>query len=439
MRSVRWLGRNLRHLVLPLIGYWDIRRLLEQANDQQQRTEDQVRNASDRILRGIGILLDTSTKELKQDAADIRDDIAKQGETIARHGETIAKQGETIAKQGETIARQGETIAKQGETIAGHIGRLEANMAQKGAALTSTVETWSRPLDGYLAFHAGELGRQLAFLSRRSDELETQLLAIKGTGDRLFWVQPQSDAVFVCAGFDLVVPANEAGLIAFFVRHGVETVERGVRTLLRTRLRSGCAVVSIGSNVGIHAVPMAQAVGPSGTVICIEPIRHIADALERSLRLNQLSTQAKVLCIAAADSDSGMNFYKAEHSPLSSFYPITTSAQLLHLPTVTVDQLFAPGAQVDLVQMDVEGAEPLVYEGMKRIVYENKNLELVLEWSASHFVRSGHDPAAFAEKLRGDGFRPHLIAEDGTITICSNLERLEGANIFFSRATGLGA
>jgi hypothetical protein len=147
-----------------------------------------------------------------------------------------------------------------------------------------------------------------------------------------------------------------------------------------------------------------------------------------------LSQQTKVLCAAAADSDGEVDFYQATHSPLSSLFPIASPEKTLRIPTVSLDAVFDPEATVNLIQIDAEGAEPLIYNGMRRIIEQSRDLELVLEWSASHFARSGRGAAAFAEQLRRDGFHPHAIAEDGDIRPCSDLENLEGANLLFSRS-----
>jgi hypothetical protein len=137
---------------------------------------------------------------------------------------------------------------------------------------------------------------------------------------------------------------------------------------------------------------------------------------------------------AAADRDGETTFFQATHSPLSSFFPVEVPAEVVRVKTVMLDSLFQSGSRVDLIQIDAEGAEPLIYEGMKRIISENHELDLILEWSASHFERSGHLPYEFMQRLRADGFQPFMIGDDGTPLPYSGFDSIDGANLLFTHS-----
>jgi hypothetical protein len=79
--------------------------------------------------------------------------------------------------------------------------------------------------------------------------------------------------------------------------------------------------------------------------------------------------------------------------------------------TDALDNCLAPGMRVDFVKVDVEGAEPGVWRGTQRILADNRDIEIVMEWSASHFRRSGEDPVGFMAQIRGAGFTPFVIAD----------------------------
>jgi FkbM family methyltransferase len=212
--------------------------------------------------------------------------------------------------------------------------------------------------------------------------------------------------------FDLLIPTAEAGLLSYVTRHGVEAIEPGVRAVLQARLRPGVTAVDIGANIGVHALTMAKIVGPSGRVVCFEPLPHIASTLERTLRLNGFGERSHVICSAAADSAGEATLHRAPHSPMSSLYPIAEKCASLTVRTVALDDHFAPGERVDLAKIDVEGAEPLVYKGMSRVLRENPEIELILKWSASHFVRFKQSPELFWDLIRNDGFKPLRIDDE---------------------------
>jgi FkbM family methyltransferase len=319
------------------------------------------------------------------------------------------------------------------QTVAG-LQALEQNQAR------TTIAEINR-LDGYLVYHAGTLSRQIdelaAGLASRFDALSRE---VRGAS-KWSYVQPDLDALLVSGEFDLLVPTVETGLLSYFLRHGLEGIEPGVRAVLKKRLRAGATVVDVGASLGVHALTMAHAVGPGGRVVCIEPMPHIASALKRTLRLNGFSERSEVICAAATDSAGEATFHCSPHSPMSSLFPISEESANIKVPTLALNDRFAEGQRVDLVKIDVEGAEPLVYRGMSRILRENPEIVLILEWSASHFTRSGQSPEAFWDLIQDDNFQPFLI-EDKTPGDLAAIEAAsaipDSANILLTRQAGRG-
>jgi FkbM family methyltransferase len=263
-------------------------------------------------------------------------------------------------------------------------------------------------LDGYLVYHVDALSRQIDGLKRIS------------------YLPANLDALLVAGEFDLLIPTSEAGLLSYVARHSVEAIEPGVRAVLQTRLQPGGTAVDIGANIGVHALTMAKTVGPRGRVVCFEKQPHLASTLERTLRLNGFSERSQVICSAGADSSGGATPHRTPHSPMSSPYPIPEKCASFTGRTIALDDHFAPGERVDLVKMDVKGAESLVYKGMSRVLRENPEIELILKWSASRFVRCNQSPELFWDSIRNDGFKllriddeqpGQLVALQGAATV----------------------
>jgi len=296
-----------------------------------------------------------------------------------------------LAGQVGALIRRLDESNRNVETLSRQIDEINVRLRTLGSDLSRTVAEEIDRLDGYLVYHAGTLSRQVA------------------ESNRIFYAQSNLDALFVGADFDLLIPTTEAGLVSYIMRHGVEALEPGIRAVLEARLRGGGTAVDIGANIGLHALTMARIVGPNGRVVCVEPLPHIASTLERTLRLNGFGERTQVICSAVADSAGEATLHRAPHSPKSSLFPISEASDSITVRTISLDDQFAPGEHVDIVKIDAEGAEPLVYKGMSRIIRENPEIELILEWSASHFVRSKQSPGSFWELIRRDGFKPQLI------------------------------
>jgi FkbM family methyltransferase len=197
-------------------------------------------------------------------------------------------------------------------------------------------------------------------------------------------------------------------------------------------------VVDAGANIGIHSIIMSLAVGSKGRVVCFEPLPHLANALKRTLHLNGFGDRVSVQQSALSDATGEATFYRAAHGPMSSLYALPDGVEaepiLVHMSTL--DEYFAPGSRVDFVKMDVEGAEPRVWRGMQRILKENADIEVVLEWSSSHFKRSGEDPSAFMAEIQAAGFSPFVISDDGPaehLIPLDSAEVVEGINLLLTR------
>jgi FkbM family methyltransferase len=349
-----------------------------------------------------------------------------------RHRRQSATLGEALSRQqvldGQLVSQVNTLIRRLDESnrnvdiLSRQIDEIKQRLQALGSDLSPALAAEIDRLDGYLVYHAGTLSQQV------------------GEANRIFYVQDHLDALLIAANFDLLIPTAEVGLLSYIMRHGVESLEPGIRAVLETRLRSGATAVDVGANIGLHALTMARIVGPGGRVVCVEPLPHIASTLERTLRLNGFGEWTQVICSAAADSAGEATLHRAPHSPKSSLFPISAESDSITVKTISLDDQFAPGEHVDIVKIDAEGAEPLVYKGMSRIIRENPEIELILEWSASHFVRSKQSADSFWDLIRGDGFIPQLIDDQqpGRLVALPEAGAIpEVANILLTRKTDL--
>lgn len=141
--------------------------------------------------------------------------------------------------------------------------------------------------------------------------------------------------------------------------------------------RPGWAVLDLGANIGMYAVRVAKMVGDNGRVIAVEPHPRNYSLLLRNLSQNMLRN---VLPHNAAVSDhEGTSLLFL--SGLSSLHSLMKQSQTqsLAVRTVTVDKLVEEsGTEVNLIKIDVEGAELLVLKGAKRTL-QRPGVRFVIE------------------------------------------------------------
>jgi FkbM family methyltransferase len=157
------------------------------------------------------------------------------------------------------------------------------------------------------------------------------------------------------------------------------TIEPATTAGLLDRLRPGDVFVDIGGNVGYMALRAAPRVGPMGAVWCFEPNPRLVALIGESVRHNRFDGWVHPVPVALAEADAPARpFYISEeptNSGLSSLVPDAPHQEIgrmnMAAPTpvrVAAFDTFAAENRidrVDVVKIDVEGAEHLVVEGMR--------------------------------------------------------------------------
>src|SRR6187399_1318990 len=140
--------------------------------------------------------------------------------------------------------------------------------------------------------------------------------------------------------------------------------------VFQQQLRPGAVVVDAGANWGYFTLIAAAAAGPSGRVIALEPDPRQFPFLERNVGLNGF-THVEALP-SAAGATAGrltLNGYPdREANRGTSSVAVTIgddSPRRFEVECTTIDALTACYSTVDVVKIDVVGAEDLVLAGMR--------------------------------------------------------------------------
>jgi FkbM family methyltransferase len=172
-------------------------------------------------------------------------------------------------------------------------------------------------------------------------------------------------------------------------------------------LGPGRVAVDIGANLGEWAVPLARRVGPSGRLLAIEPAPRAATAVDKTLVANALA-QAEVIRCAVGDHDGTVEFAAPIVTSVridtgtARIGPAAAGHEALTVVSRTLDSLAAERRldRIDLIKIDVEGAERQVLDGARASIARFRPV-LVLE--------TGHeadgDRRAIHDLLGGFGYR----------------------------------
>jgi FkbM family methyltransferase len=195
--------------------------------------------------------------------------------------------------------------------------------------------------------------------------------------------------------------------------------EADVMKLLGGTLGPGGVFVDVGANVGFHSVLAGARVGPGGHVYAVEPTPWTLRILRANLARH--GVPATVLPFAASDATGAVRLaLDPRHRSGASLSD--TGVEVRAAP---LDEL-VPHAVVDVLKVDVEGAEPLVLRGARRLLERSRRLLAIVEFrDATH--RSGESAAEVLDLYRSLGFELSLLRRNGDLEPATAAEVLERA------------
>jgi len=163
--------------------------------------------------------------------------------------------------------------------------------------------------------------------------------------------------------------------------------------------------LDVGGHLGVYALLLAELVGPEGRVFTFEPYGPSADLLWRTLEANGVMDRVELVRAAVDSTDGGQVSLFAGDSPSEvSVHANATRPLRLEVPKVSLDA-FAQGRgldRVDLVKMDIEGAEARALRGA---------VDLIRRFRPKILLEAHGRPGTEAiEFLRGLGYTITLVS-----------------------------
>lgn len=148
----------------------------------------------------------------------------------------------------------------------------------------------------------------------------------------------------------------------------------------------------IGANVGYYSLMAAT----SGLyTVAVEPISELCELIHKSSRLNNVNIE--ICNVALSNFNGTANFTVVPGHSGGSHLSLSDEDSHRNVPVFTFDSYFKDINKDILVKIDAEGAEPLIWDGMRRI-WERKNCTVALEWAGGRY-----DSYQFAQDLWANG------------------------------------
>ncbi|MDW8153540.1 MAG: FkbM family methyltransferase [Armatimonadota bacterium] len=212
---------------------------------------------------------------------------------------------------------------------------------------------------------------------------------------------PPDHLCFNVQGLRLYLSPHDVGLSPELA---VERVHEPILTAtLRTLLRPNMTVVDVGANLGYFALLAARAVGPSGKVLALEPFPESYRLLKKNIQANGLQNVLPYAFAAGHRSGPDKLYFYPQSNWNSLFLKNDKRKPLgwIEVQVCTLNELLATEPRVDVIRMDVEGAELAVLKGSDRILKKHRPT-LIIE---THPTLMGEDQyAEFLHFLKQMGY-----------------------------------
>lgn len=176
--------------------------------------------------------------------------------------------------------------------------------------------------------------------------------------------------------------------------------ESWVTLAIARHLRPGMHCVDVDANYGYYTLLMAAACGPEGRVVACEPNPLLAETyLQQNLALNGFHHGVEICPKVVGNlDDQAVDFVLNDGDFATSSLERWAYAHrcgAVQVPAITLDRLCADWPRLDLVKIDAEGAEVIVWEGMqqtlRRFPHAAVVVELHLQRDVPQAVRLLHD------------------------------------------------
>jgi FkbM family methyltransferase len=214
------------------------------------------------------------------------------------------------------------------------------------------------------------------------------------------YVKVQGDTIFL----DRI---DTLGLAAYGTYDPVAT------GLVRRHLQTGDVVVDVGAHIGYYTLLFARVVGPAGHVFAFEPSPENFSTLQRNVAANG---HANVTLIPKAVSKKrGHLLLYLSETNLGDhriYDPGDEPRAVIEVESVALDQFFLTySGAIDLVKLDIQGAELAALQGMTRLLEQFPTAKLLLEFWPLGLKEFGVEASALLELLEAQGFSLYDVNE----------------------------
>ena len=213
--------------------------------------------------------------------------------------------------------------------------------------------------------------------------------------------------------------------------------EEWITKQFRKICKPDMTVLDVGSNLGYYSLHAAELVGSSGRVHSFEANPNLHKIIFKNMAINGYLDRTKLYNNAVSDKSDKIMFNCLKNH-LGSSRVASFSEDFLELYMDEVEQIEVESialdeipdlikSKIDIIKIDAEGSEPLIWNGMQKILEKNPLIKIIAEFAPPSISSIGENPRDFLDRIIGMGFQIKSIHPDGEL-IEVNIDQLVETN-----------
>jgi FkbM family methyltransferase len=227
-------------------------------------------------------------------------------------------------------------------------------------------------------------------------------------------------------GHRLYAAARDENIADALVRSGSLGFERLQAQLIKDALKPSMKVLDIGANIGYYTLMVARALRGTGQVYAFEPEPFNFRLLAANVKINGYNN-VTLIRKAVCDSNREVTLFRdLDFSGGHSLWRdnVNHPSIVEHVSATTLDSFAENIQKVDMIKMDIEGAEGRAIRGGEKLLKE-QHPALFIEISPRLLRHAGDDHRDLIELLESWGYKLSMIDESGQKVEDLDLRKLE--------------
>jgi FkbM family methyltransferase len=193
--------------------------------------------------------------------------------------------------------------------------------------------------------------------------------------------------------------------------------EMWITKVFQQLVRPGMTVVDVGANVGYYTMIGAAGVGFEGRVHAVEADPNTFGILEKNIDVNGYGSIVRAHSCAASDARGELTLYqfRNHHGSNNVFADAAADSRIVagvKVPAVPLDELIPE--PVDVMKIDAEGSEPLIFEGMQQLLKRSPRIRILMEF-APQMIERTISPLDFLKRIREANLQCRVVTHDSAI------------------------